>query len=69
MVRMSERIAARVAAQSPESCGQVDALYRLVLGRSPDDDERRTVGAFVERRGLANGARLLLNSDEFLFVE
>jgi hypothetical protein len=69
MVRMSERIAARVEAACPDPAGRVDALYRLVLGRAPVDAERATVSAFVERRGLANGARLLLNSSEFIFVE
>jgi len=72
MVRMSERIAERAsapAAAAASPAAQVDALYRLVLGRAPTGEERGAIGAFVERRGLANGARLLLNSNEFIFVE
>ena len=47
---------------------QVDAAYRLVLLRGPAGAERDRAGAFVRDHGLAAFCRVLLNSNEFLYV-
>jgi hypothetical protein len=69
VVRQGEHIAARVAEQEPELTRQVAALYRLVLGREPTPKEIRAVGAYAAKHGLANACRVLVNSNEFMFVE
>jgi cytochrome c553 len=78
----ADRVAIRVLAR-PEA-ERLDELFRIVLRRSPTDRERDFAAAFVERyaRSLAETspserarptwaalARILLASNEFLFVE
>ena len=58
MVRMAEHLAARAA-------GDGDRLGRLVLGRRLATEE----AAYGARHGLANLARVLVNTNEFLFVD
>jgi hypothetical protein len=48
---------------------QIDRLYQLVLLRSPNLSELQKIDAFVGKHGLANACRVLLNSDEFHFVD
>lgn len=58
MVRMAEHLAARAE-------GDANRLGRLVLGRSLSKAE----SDYGARHGLANLARVLLNTNEFLFVD
>jgi len=68
VVRQSEHIAGRVAQQTgPEK--QVEALYRLILGRAPTAREAQAVAAYAAKHGLANACRVLVNSNEFMFVD
>jgi hypothetical protein len=68
IVRQCEHVAERVAREAPDPEGQVAVLYRLVLGRPPTAREAQAVGAYARRHGLANACRVLLNSNEFVFV-
>lgn len=47
---------------------QVDRACRLILGRSALPAERQELIEFTQRHGLANLCRLLINSNEFLFL-
>jgi hypothetical protein len=67
IVRQSEHIAARVAAVGRDK--QVETMYRLILGRAPTAKEAKAVGAYAAKHGLANACRVLLNSNEFVFVD
>jgi len=58
MVRMAEHVAARAS-------GDGNRLGRLVLGRGLSQAE----ADYGARHGLANLARVLLNTNEFLFVD
>ena len=69
MVRQSEHIAARVLGLSGTLQKQVEELYRLVLGRSPTMQELTAVSNYAARNGMANACRVLLNSNEFVFVD
>jgi hypothetical protein len=70
VVRQCELIAARIEAGSGPDWGkQVAALYRLVLGRAPTARESGAVSAYAAKYGLANACRVLLNSNEFVFVD
>jgi hypothetical protein len=81
IVRQSEHIAERIAARvagversEPPARDTVIAkhvyeLYRLILAREPSAAEAAAVGAYMTKHGLANGCRVLLNSNEFVFVE
>jgi hypothetical protein len=69
MVRQSQHIAERVERAAAGSEKQVTAAYRLILGRAPTAKELRSVAAYATRNGLANACRMLLNSNEFVFVD
>jgi len=61
IIRMAEHLAARA--------GTIDGAYRLVLGRKPTPAESATFTPYIEKYGMANFCRLLLNSNEFLFAD
>jgi hypothetical protein len=68
MVRMSEHLAERAAKSGPDLAAQVQAVYELALGRPPTPRERQAVTDYAAKHGLANACRVILNSNEFLFV-
>lgn len=69
MLRMSEHFAARVAAQGQSEEEKISAAFRLALGRDPHDQEQAVLLEIAREHGLANACRVLLNSNEFLFVD
>ncbi len=69
VVRQSELLAARLAANHPDVRGQVIGLYRLALCREPRDTELAAVTSYAEKYGLANACRFLLNTNEFAFID
>jgi hypothetical protein len=64
VVRQSEHLAARIAGE-----GDVTKAYRLLLQRLPTPAEAAAVADYVAKRGLANAVRVLLNSNEFMFLD
>ena len=68
MVRQSEHLAARLMRDAPDLPAQVNRLYELVLNRPPTDLERQAVVQHATQFGLPNACRVLLNCNEFLFV-
>jgi len=69
MVRQSEHLAKRVEELEGDPQRRVTELYRLVLGRAPRAKEAQAVSAYAATHGLANACRMLLNSNEFVFVD
>jgi len=69
MVRQAERLAARVKSLADRLEQQVAWIYRLALGRNPDQAETVRLTQFAARHGLENACRAILNSNEFLFVD
>ena len=69
VVRQSQYLAARIAAQTGVAEAQVAAAYLFILGRLPSSAEKSTLLLYVEKYGLANGCRMLLNTNEFMFVD
>jgi hypothetical protein len=47
---------------------RIDRMFQLILNRRPSLDEIDEFSKFSREHGLANACRLLLNSNEFLFV-
>ncbi|MFO0898093.1 MAG: PSD1 and planctomycete cytochrome C domain-containing protein [Pirellulales bacterium] len=73
---VAERTAPAEGESSLDSAGQVDAVYRAVLGRAPTDDERALAVTFVARADAKDPpgawrelAHVLLASNEFLFID
>ena len=47
---------------------QVDRAYKFAYGRTPKDDERQDAVDFLKHQTLADLCHVLLNSNEFLYV-
>jgi hypothetical protein len=67
ILRQSEHLAARIKAAG-EIRSQVQAAFRLTLGRMPTEKEAATLAPYAARHEMVNVCRLLFNSNEFLFV-
>jgi hypothetical protein len=68
MVRMSEHLAARAARAGTDLPAQVSAVYRFALGRQPTGSETTLLTEYSRKHGLANLCRMVLNCNEFVFV-
>ncbi len=70
MVAQAAHFADRVQREAGnEPLAQVDYAMRLALGRSPSADERAALAEFLRAEGLANVCRVLINLNEFAFVD
>jgi hypothetical protein len=67
MVRQCEHFAARVA-KAGDLGKQIESAYLLALGRPPSEQETSRLATYAKKHGMANVCRLILNSNEFLFV-
>ena len=68
-VRQAEHFAERIRQLSPDTAGQISAAFRLALARLPRNEELRLLVDHAAQHGLANACRLILNANEFVFVE
>jgi hypothetical protein len=66
VLKQAEHFAERVKQAGGDP---VATAFRLSLQRAPNAKEQATLSAFLKREGLANLCRLLLNTNEFLFVD
>jgi hypothetical protein len=69
IIRQSEHIAERVSKECGNLGDRVRRLYLLVLDRPATDGEVQAVSVYAGKHGLDNAVRVLLNSNEFMFVE
>jgi hypothetical protein len=67
IVRQSEHLAARVAAAG-DVPGQIKQLYQLALNRQPTAEESSALTQYAKKHGMANVCRIVINSNEFMFV-
>ena len=69
VVRQSEHLAARAVQAGRDLEHQISAAARLVWQRDCTDRERTALSDYARQHGLPNACRLLLNSNEFLFLD
>lgn len=69
VVRQSELLAERIEHQTGQPREKIVAAYQLLYGRQPSEPEIALVAPYLAEHGLANTCRVLINSNEFLFVE
>ncbi|MFM8360465.1 MAG: DUF1549 and DUF1553 domain-containing protein [Verrucomicrobiota bacterium] len=69
VVRQAAHFAARLEREGRDLDARVDRAAEAVWGRPPAPAEHAELAAYARRHGLANLARLLFNSNEFVFVE
>ncbi|MBI1372587.1 MAG: DUF1549 domain-containing protein [Phycisphaera sp.] len=69
MVRMAEHFADRLSVLANDPRGRIDAACRLAFGREASQAEIDTLLPIAEKHGMANVCRILLNTNEFIFVD
>jgi hypothetical protein len=68
-VVMAKHFAKRVEKLAADDADRVTAAFRIALGRSPSEKERGALAAYAKEHGLANTCRVILNLNEFVFVD
>ena len=63
-----ERFAARIESLAKTTEDRVTLACELALNRPPSLEEIADLEAYAEKHGLANLCRLILNSNEFMFI-
>jgi hypothetical protein len=69
MLWSADAFAHRLHEESPTVSSQITQAYRLLLGRAPTSDELEDMARFTERYGLPATCRVMMNLNEFLFVD
>ena len=69
MLAMAKHLAARAAAGNATPEAQVGAAFRFALGRPPLDAESAELTRHAAAHGLPNACRVILNLNEFSFVD
>jgi Protein of unknown function (DUF1553)/Protein of unknown function (DUF1549)/Planctomycete cytochrome C len=64
----AEHFARRLERIGVDREGQIRAAFALALGRPPEPEEALDWLDYATRHGMANFVRMLLNSNEFLFI-
>jgi hypothetical protein len=68
VLRQCEHFARRLEAEAPDLPGRIDAAFELAYGREATSEEIALLSGYAARYGLANLCRMIVNSNEFLFV-
>jgi len=68
VINQSTHIATRLTTSSPHQQSQVQSLYQLALSRPPTETEITLLTTYANKYGLANAIRMLINSNEFMFL-
>jgi hypothetical protein len=69
VLRNAEHLADRLNREASGAGAQVELASNLLFGRPPTEGERTRLSAYAVKHGLANLCRLLLNANEFVFVD
>jgi mono/diheme cytochrome c family protein len=69
MLRMAEHLAANAEKAGDDREVQINAAFRLAFGRDAEDGEKTVLAEYVKEHGLANACRVILNLNEFVFVD
>lgn len=70
LLRMCDKLAEHIQGEADLTpAAQVARAYQLTFQRTPTDDEQKIATPFVEQHGLSALARVLFNSNEFLYVD
>jgi hypothetical protein len=70
VLRMSDRMAERLRRDvGDDATRQIEHAFQLAYGREPSQDETAAIDPFLREHGLSEFCRVLLNSNEFLYVE
>jgi hypothetical protein len=68
-VAMAKHFAARMEREASSTEARIERAFRVAVGRAPSAGERATLVEFAGQHGLANACRVILNLNEFAFVD
>jgi mono/diheme cytochrome c family protein len=68
-VAMAKHFAERVEKLATDDAGRVTAAFLLALGRNPTAKELDALVSYAKEYGLANACRVILNLNEFVYVD
>jgi hypothetical protein len=68
VLQQAEFLAQRLEAESETPVEMIETSYRLCFGRSPTHREMKLGTEMLEQLGVVQYCRVLLNSNEFVFV-
>ncbi len=69
MLTQSRHFADRVLREAPDLATQITRAHQLAFGRDPTAAEHNKLTVFAKENGLPNLCRVLLNLNEFTFVD
>jgi hypothetical protein len=69
VLSMSRHMASRIEATSPDERQRITQAFRLALSRTPTADELEVLTTYAREHGLAQACRVILNVNEFAFVD
>ena len=69
MLTMEKFMAQRVASHSEQLAEQVDFAFQLALSRRPTPEELAELTPYAKMYGLPGLCRILMNLNEFVFVD
>jgi hypothetical protein len=69
ILKQAQHLAERVQAAETTPRKQVDTAVRFTLQRKPDAREAEALTSYLTKYGVVNLCRLLINTNEFLFVD
>jgi hypothetical protein len=68
VIKQSQHIAERLKKSSPDLKSQIHELYQLALSREPTETEITLIANYAQKFALPNAVRMLLNTNEFIFL-
>ena len=69
MLAQSRHFAERLERECTETNARINLAFRLTLGRLPAASEKKKLSKFIQTHGLPNFCRVLLNLNEFVFMD
>jgi hypothetical protein len=69
MLRGAQDLAVRLERECDTSEARIARAFQLALSRDPTVEETSALAAYVGQHGLANVCRVILNLNEFVFVD
>ena len=69
MLRQAHYFAERLKTESPDAAAQVARAFELAFNRAPSAAESTAAMQLIKQHGLAQFCRMLLNANEFVYVD
>ena len=69
LIRQCEHLAAKISSSATTPPAQTAAAFQQILMREASSEESQRFTTYIQNHGLANACQLLLNTNEFLYLD